>query len=213
MPASKIIDISTPLDAETPSYAGDPVFTRSVVSAIAADGSGYNLSTLTMSAHSGTHIDAPAHFLAKGKTIDQIPAHRWISPAVVIDVPAPGPIDVPQLERQGIRTGDAVLLRANAGRAADADPDDFSALTHNAARLLVAKKINLVGIDALSIESYQNPDFPVHRKLLRSGILIIEGLRLAHVRPGRYTLVATPLLVTGGDGAPARALLISRGRP
>jgi arylformamidase len=210
MPAQRIIDISTPLDADTPSYAGDPVFSRTVLSSIAPDGSGYNLSTLAMSAHSGTHIDAPAHFLAKGKTIDQVPARRWISPAVVIDLPGPGSIDAAQLERRGILRGDAVLLRANARRAADAGPDDFSALTPDAAALLVEKKINLVGIDALSIESYHDPEFPVHKKLLRSNILIIEGLRLSHVRPGRYTLVATPLLVTGGDGAPARALLISR---
>lgn len=211
MAASRIIDISTPLDEDTPSYAGDPVFSRTVRSSIAEDGSGYNLSTLAMSAHSGTHIDAPAHFLAKGKTIDQVPARRWISPALVIDVPEAGPIDAPQLERRGIRAGDAVLLRANAKRAADADPDDFSALALDAAKLLVEKKINLVGIDALSIESYQNPEFPVHRKLLRSNILIIEGLRLSHVRPGRYTLIATPLLIAGGDGAPARALLMARG--
>ncbi|MDT8323546.1 MAG: cyclase family protein [Bacteroidota bacterium] len=210
MPATRIIDISTPLDAETPSYAGDPVFTRTVVSAIAADGSGYNLSALAMSAHTGTHIDAPAHFLAEGKTIDQVPARRWVTPAVVIDLPHPGPIHPSQLERRGIRAGDAVLLRANARRAADAGPDDFSALTRDAAELLVAKKINLVGIDALSIESYLDADFPVHRKLLRNDVLIIEGLRLAHVRPGRYTLVATPLLIRGGDGAPARALLIAR---
>ena len=209
MPASRIIDISIPLDRDTPSYDGDPVFTRTVISSIGPGGEGYHLSTITMSAHSGTHVDAPAHFLAQGKTIDQIPPQRWVSPAVVIDLPARGPIDAAQLDGKGIHRGDAVLLRANAGRAADAAPDDFSALTLAAAVFLVGKHINLVGIDALSIESYEDPAWPVHKKLLGSDILILEGIRLSDVLPGRYTLVAAPLHITGGDGAPARALLLS----
>jgi len=208
MKTTGIIDISTPLDQATPSYDGDPVFTRTILARIAADGSGYNLSSLAMSAHSGTHIDAPAHFIANGRTIDQISAERWVSPAVVIDLPAEGNIAVAQLRGHDIRSGDAVLLRANAERAGDADADDFSSLTQEAADFLAAKNINFVGIDALSIEPYHDPDFPVHKKLLGSDILIVEGLRLAHVPPGRYTVIAAPLHISGGDGAPARVLLM-----
>ncbi|MBE0642964.1 MAG: cyclase family protein [Bacteroidetes bacterium] len=210
MAETRIIDISTPLDERTPVYAGDPAFTRTIVASIDDEGGGYNLSTLAMSAHSGTHIDAPAHFLAKGKTIDQIQPRRWLSTAVVIDVDGIRRIRTEDLERHGIRTGDSVLLRANAKRPADAHPDDFSSLSLDAAAYLVSKKINLVGIDALSIEAYDDPSWPVHKKLLRNNILILEGLRLQHVAPGRYTLIATPLLITGGDGAPARALLVTR---
>jgi arylformamidase len=210
MAETRIIDISTPLDERTPAYPGDFVFRRNVTAVIDEDGSGYNLSTIAMSAHSGTHIDAPAHFLAKGKTIDQIQPRRWFSSAVVIDAGGAPRIGVEVLERQGIRTGDSVLLRANADRAADAAPDDFTSLSLEAAAWLVAKKINLIGIDALSIESYEDPSWPVHKKLLRNNILIMEGLRLRHVHPGRYTLIATPLLIADGDGAPARALLVSR---
>ncbi len=210
MAEARIIDISTPLDERTPVYAGDPVFTRTVVAEIDDTGGGYHLSTLAMSAHAGTHLDAPAHFLAKGKTIDQIPPRRWLSSALVIDVEGRRPIHAEDLERHGIRTGDSVLLRANAGRAADAHPDDFSSLSIDAAAYLASKKINLVGIDALSIESYDDPSWPVHKRLLRNNILILEGLRLQHVTPGRYTLIATPLLISGGDGAPARALLVTR---
>ena len=209
MATTKIIDISTPLDANTPAYPGDFVFTRNVTSVIGEDGDGYHLSTLSMSAHSGTHIDAPAHFLAKGKTIDQIQPRRWLSSAVVIETTGGPRIGAEDLERHGIRTGDSVILKANARRAADAEPDDSRSLSIEAAAYLVSKKINIVGIDALSIESYEDPAWPVHKKLLRNNILILEGLRLRHVAPGRYTLVATPLLVGGGDGAPARALLIA----
>jgi arylformamidase len=163
-----------------------------------------------MSAHAGTHLDAPAHFLANGKTIDQIQPGRWLSSAVVIDTEGKKPIYAVDLERQGIRTGDSVLLKANAMRKADTSPDDFSSLSVDAAAYLVSKKINLVGIDALSIENYNDPEWPVHKKLLRNNILILEGLRLQHVAPGRYTLIATPLRITGGDGSPARALLVSK---
>lgn len=208
MKTATIIDISTPLDDLTPAYPGDFVFTRTVTSTFDATGAGYLLSTLAMSAHSGTHIDAPAHFLPDGMTIDRIPPQRWVSPAVVIDTGGVTRIDVARLERQGIRTGDSVLLRANAGRAADAHPDDFAALVPEAAEWLASMQANLVGIDALSIEPYSDPAWPVHMTLLRHGILIMEGLRLDHVAPGRYTLVAAPLRITGGDGAPARALLI-----
>ena len=211
MAVSRIFDISTPLDEHTPAYEGDPVFERTVVASISEKGEGYTLSTLSMSAHSGTHVDAPAHFVARGKTIDQIQPRRWVSPAIVIDLPDGGPIAAEQLERQGIRTGDTVLLRANKGSRSDAPPESASALTLEAASYLVSRKINMVGIDTLSIESYEDPDFPVHKRLLRNNVLIIENLRLEKVDPGRYTLIVAPLLITGGDGAPARALLVARG--
>lgn len=210
MAVSRIIDISTPLDAHTPAYPGDPVFRRTVTATIGAAGEGYLLSTLAMSAHGGTHIDAPAHFLAQGKTIDQIPPRRWLSSALVIDMEGKRPVRAEDLERHGIRTGDSVILKANARRASDADPDDFSSLSVDGAAFLISKKINLVGIDALSIEAYDDPAWPVHKKLLQNNILILEGLRLRHVAPGRYTLIATPLHISGGDGAPARALLVTR---
>ena len=211
MAAFRIIDISTPLDENTPAYPGDARFSRTVVSSISATGEGYTLSRLAMSAHSGTHIDAPAHFVARGKTIDQIPSRRWVSPAIVLDLPDGDPITVEQLERQGIRTGDAVLLCANAGRDGSRESDAVSVLTPDAAAYLVSRKINMVGIDALSIETDDDPSCPVHKRLLRNNILIIEGLRLEHVQTGRYTLIAAPLLITGGDGAPARVLLVRRG--
>lgn len=210
MAVSRIIDISTPLDEYTPAYEGDPVFERTVVASINEEGEGYNLSTLSMSAHSGTHVDAPVHFVARGKTIDQIQPRRWVSPAIVIDLPDSGPIASERLERQGIRTGDTVLLRANNGRG-DAATESASALTLDAASYLVSRKVNMVGIDTLSIEPYDDPDFPVHKRLLRNNVLIIENLRLEKVTPGRYTLIVAPLLITGGDGAPARALLVARG--
>ena len=108
----------------------------------------------------------------------------------------------------GLHAGDAVLFKANASRPADAEPNDFMAISVDAAEYLVSKGVNLVGIDALSIEHYHDPVFPVHRQLLGNGVLILEGLRLSAVPPGRYTLIVAPLLITDGDGAPARAFLL-----
>jgi arylformamidase len=203
-----VFDISTPLDAQTPIYPGDPQFTRTVVSSI-ANGTGYNLSTIRMSAHSGTHVDAPYHFIPDGLRIDDIPAERWISPAVLIEIHGVQLLDAEPLRQAGLRPGDSVLLKINADRAVNAHPDDFCAISENAARYLVESGINLIGIDALSVEHYHDPAFPVHHIVLGAGVLILEGLRLGDVPPGRYTLFVAPLRITGGDGAPARALLMT----
>jgi arylformamidase len=203
-----VYDISTPLDATTPVYPGDPQFSRTVQSSI-ANGAGYNFSTIGMSAHGGTHVDAPYHFIDDGLRIDEIPPERWISPAVVIEISGVRLVDAEHFREAGLRPGDSVLLKINADRAVDAHPDDFSAISVNAARYLVERGINLIGIDALSVEHYHDPAFPVHHVLLGAGVLILEGLRLGNVAPGRYTLFVAPLRITGGDGAPARALLMS----
>ncbi len=203
-----IHDISTPLDAYTPVYSGDPLFTRRIESLIGKDGANYNLSSIIMSAHCGTHVDAPYHFIDKGQRIHEIPAHRWVSSALVLEVSGDRLITAETLKDTNLRPGDSLLLKANADRAAGASPDDFRAISTDAAEFLVERGINLIGIDSLSIEHYHDPGFPVHHILLGSGILILEGLRLGNIAPGRYTLIAAPLLITDGDGAPARALLI-----
>jgi len=204
---ARIIDISTPLDEHTPAYPGDPVFRRDTVASISEEGVGYNLSMLRMSTHCGTHVDAPRHFIPEGSTIDRIPLHRWISPALVIEISDTDLIEASHLEAAPIRPGDAVILKANADRHACAGHDDVRALSVSAAEYLVSRGINLVGIDALSIEAYDNPAFPVHGILLGNDVLVLEALSLFGVSPGRYTLIAAPLLIRDGDGAPARVFL------
>ncbi len=209
MGMERVIDISTPLDERTPYYPGDHRFRREMVARSNPDGTGFNLSLLGMSAHSGTHMDAPCHFIADGKRVHEIDPARFVTPALVAEFAPGARIDAGHIAALPLRRGDALLLKANATRPADAAPDDFVCITAAAAQVVVDAGVHVVGIDALSIEAYDDPAFPVHRILLGNDVLIVEGLRLAAVAPGRYTLVLAPLLITDGDGAPARALLLA----
>jgi arylformamidase len=200
-------DISTPLDAATPIYPGDAPFQRRIEAEITTTGDGYNLSSITMSAHCGTHVDAPSHFIAGGACIDEIPVQRWLSTALLLEVTGEQLITRERLEAAALVAGESLLLKANHDRAADADADNFRALSLDAAEYAAGIGVNLIGIDALSIEHYHDPSFPVHHTLLEANVLILEGLRLSRIRPGRYTLIVAPLLISGSDGAPARAFL------
>jgi len=206
----EVIDISTPLSAHTLVYPGDPQFQMTRVHSIDEDGSGYNLSTIAMSAHFGTHLDAPRHFIADGKCLHEMSAERWISHVCVIDTGEDAMIDVPRLRNANIEEGMAVLFRTSNCHALASGKmlDEFCALTYAAAAYLVERNIHLVGIDWLSIERYDDPAFPVHKKLLSNEILILENVLLHHVEAGEYTLVVSPLRLMDADGAPARALLL-----
>jgi arylformamidase len=181
-----IIDISRPVGADTPVWPGDPPVTVEPVARIEA-GAPAAVSRLALGTHTGTHVDPPAHFLPGGATVDQLDLDVLVGPAVVVD----GSTAVP--------TGAGrVLFKTGA-----AD----GIVTPEVARQLVEAGIRLVGVDTLSIEP-PTDSYPVHRLLLTAGVVIVEGLDLAAVEPGEYQLVCLPLRITGGDGAPARAVLI-----
>jgi len=192
-----IIDISLPIGPETPVWPGDPPVRVEPVARV-ADGDAADVSRLTLGTHTGTHVDPPAHFLPGTATVDALPLEVLVGPAVVAELPA-GPID-----------GDALASRALAGGATRVllkTGGDGGALTPDGARWLVDHGVRLVGADTLSIEP-ETAEYPVHRILLGAGVVIVEGLDLATVAPGPYELVCLPLRVLGGDGAPARAVLI-----
>jgi arylformamidase len=203
-----VLDISATLDGETPAYPGDVPFRRRI--RVTHEEAGYTVSSLEMSAHTGTHVDAPLHFLAGGDAISDIPARRWIVPARVVDVDTDGLILPSQLPVADIAAGSAVLLRTRNSALPlrrSLDPDACT-LSLEAARVLAGIPVSLVGIDGLSIESDADPDYPVHRHLLERGVLILEGLRCAAAEAGPCTLIVTPLLLGGAEAAPARALII-----
>jgi arylformamidase len=168
------------------------------------------VSRLTLSTHAGTHVDPPAHFLPGGATVDILPLDVLVGPAVVVDLSGGGPIDAARLaaavpgDDSGDGGGRRLLLRTGA---ADEVPTADGALTEDAARWLVERGVRLVGADTLSIEPATDT-YPVHRILLDAGVVIVEGLDLFGVTPGRYQLACLPLRIAGGDGAPARAVLI-----
>jgi arylformamidase len=207
------LDVSIPLRAGIAVWPGDPELTIARVAELER-GDEARVSTLAMSVHTGTHVDAPAHFLREGATLDAMPLDATVGPARVLGVREPGAVSAAALRRARIRRGERVLLRTrNSGRDIDRDGFDpgFTALDLDAARLLAERRVRCVGIDAPSVAAYGSDQRMVHETLLAAGVWIIEGLDLRRVPPGAYDLVCLPLRLVGTEGAPARALLRRRG--
>ncbi len=206
-----IHDITVRMTDQAPPYPGDPPFECTFVRTIAGGG-GCNLSTLSTSLHRGTHLDAPLHFIDGGKAMDAFPLSRFILPAVVIEVPPAGDVQTEHLDGAGIAPGDAVLLRTENSRrgwaAAGAFREDYVAVSASAAERLVELKASLVGIDYPTVERRGAAGHPAHTILLGAGMLILEGVNLASVRPGRYTLHCLPLSLGPVEASPVRAVLI-----
>ncbi|HNQ21744.1 MAG TPA: cyclase family protein [Phycisphaerae bacterium] len=206
------LDISVPLHPQTVHWPGDDPFTIQQVRSLER-GDEYNLSQLSMSVHTGTHIDAPAHFLAGGATIDKMPPDLMVGPAVVIgirDAEAIRPAELARLDRP---VGTRVLFKTrNSTRHWAAEPflERFVHLTPDAARFLVEHGVRVVGIDYLSIGAFAGDGDVTHRVLAEAGAWVIEGLNLSAIEPGSYELACLPLRIRGAEAAPARALL---GRP
>lgn len=206
-----IHDISVRLEDQAIPFPGDPPFQCRFVRAIREGGS-CNLSRLTMSVHRGTHVDAPLHFLDGASPLGDYPIGRFILPATVIEVP-PGPQILPEhLADLTPAPRQAVLFKTDNSRlgwaVAGAIRDDYVHLTPSAAQRLTRLPIGLAGIDYPTIEQRGSPGHPVHKALLAADILILEGINLADVPPGRYQLFCLPLALTSAEGAPARAVLL-----
>jgi len=206
------IDVSMPLGPGMPSFPGDPPFHVTVVESLARGGP-YNLSTLSFGSHAGTHLDPPRHFANSGTPTDELDLDALNGPCRVVDVaPGTGAIGPDVVSR--IPAGTArVLFRTENSARWSRSPEffpDYVGLTPDAAEALVARSVRLVGIDSLSVENDPSGAYPVHRTLLRHGVLVLEGLLLAHAAGGEYELECLPLRWTGGDGGPARAVLLAR---
>ena len=191
----QIIDVSVPVRPGMITYPGDPEVRLERVSSI-GDGDVVNLSRLDLGVHSGTHVDAPLHFLDGGRGVETLPLDVLVGPCVVVDGLDPAAVPA-GAERVLFKTSNSRLWeRAEFS-------EDFVALDAEAARALVAAGVRLVGIDYLSIG-----DEEAHRVLLGAGVVAVEGLDLREVEPGEYRLVCAPLKLEGAEGAPARVLLL-----
>lgn len=207
----RVYDISVLLGLENVDYPGDDPYTREEISSI-SDGAAYTLSTLTLSAHSGTHIDAPAHFLERAKTIDLYTPESFILPAHVIHVEDVESIKPDSLKGLKTERGDALLFKTTNSSSGLSRSGLFSErfvyMSVEAADMCVSLGAALVGIDYISIDSYKDYEAPVHHKLLKEGILILEGINLRDVPSGDYTLLCPPLKMKGAEASPVRALLL-----
>jgi arylformamidase len=206
----RVHDISRPLQDGGLIYPGDPEIVFRAHSSIDR-GDPANVTALALGSHSGTHVDAPSHFLPGATSVDRIALERMIGPVTVLDLPAEvTSVGAAELARHDLRGQRRVLLRTrNSAAAAGARfTPDYCALARDGAEYLIDRGVELVGIDALSIEPFGSADFVVHHLLLDRGVVIIEGLDLSGVSAGVYQLVCLPLRLEGLDGAPARAVLI-----
>jgi arylformamidase len=208
--SGRVHDVSRPLRAGGLVYPGDPPIRIESHSSIAR-GDPANVSTLAFGSHTGTHVDAPLHFIDGGASVDQVPLDRLIGPAIVLDLTGQDPvIDAAELKAQDLRDASRVLLRTRNGDllATTEFSPQYRSLALDGAEYLVSQGVVLVGIDYLSIERFGSEDYPVHHLLLGRGVVIVEGLDLSAVAAGSYQLCCLPLRLAGLDGAPARVVLM-----
>ena len=209
-PSGRVYDVSMPLRDGGLIYPGDPEIRLRAHSSIAR-GDPANVSALELGSHSGTHVDAPSHFIAGGAPVDRIAIGRLVGPAIVLDLPGALPaVGAAELAAHDLHGQRRVLLKtrnsARAGR--PGFTSDYCALAPDGAEHLLDRGVELVGIDYLSVERFGSEDFAVHHLLLDRGVVIVEGLDLTAVPPGVYQFICLPLRLEGLDGAPARAVLI-----
>jgi arylformamidase len=204
----KIIDVSVRLDSNLPTYPGNPPFALEAVKRI-QDGGSSNVSALRMSAHAGTHVDAPRHFFDQGVGTEGLPLDLLIGRARVVEVLSRKAIGAEELAPLNLSEDIRLLIKTHNSRlwGSPTFHPEYVGLTESGARLLVDRGVKVVGVDYLSIEEFKKPGAPAHHVLLGGGTVIIEGLNLLDVEPGVYDLLCLPLLVVGSDGAPARVVL------
>jgi len=207
----KIYDVTVPLSSRVPTYPGDPPFEMQPLQRL-EDGAPCALSRLVMGSHSGTHVDAPAHFLAGGAAVDALPLEILMGKARVVELVVSEKIERHDLEALDLSDDLRLLLKTRmSGQLRHPEfQQNYTYLTTDAAVYLAQIGIKLVGIDYLSIEEFGNQDYPAHRALLSAGVVIVEGLDLSDVEPGEYEMACLPLRIAGADGAPARVILRTR---
>jgi arylformamidase len=210
----QIWDISVPISPEVPVWPGDSKVVLEQIRAI-SKGDSSNDSRLACSVHTGTHVDAPAHFIDNGATVEQLPMEVLIGKAIVIDIPDDDIITPEIIEAHNLPGETERLLFKTKNSALWADPahsfnTDFVALSAECARWIVHRGIKLVGIDYLSIQMFKDAEPLTHRILLEAGVIILEGVNLQGINPGAYQLICLPLKLAGREGAPARAILIEK---
>ena len=199
----KIIDVTRPLQKDMLVYPGD------VIPSFAQTDQGlYFISNLHMSSHTGTHIDAPVHYLKSGDTIDTIPLCNLIGRTRVIDVSESDTL-ITAAHLRGRLEGATRLLLKTRFSGMDTFIEEYPSLALDAACYITNNRIECLGIDSPSIESF-NCDGSVHRRLLSNGCIIIELLDLSDVPEGDYDMVALPLRLSGLDGSPARVVLMNQ---
>ena len=209
----KIYDVSVPISDRTPVYEGDPKVEITTAHAISG-GAPANVSNLCFGAHTGTHVDAPNHFIEGSRKIDELPLDILIGKVRIVEIDkSAAAVEAEHIENADLDGVERVLFKTrNSGFWSDLGQGfrkDFVYIAPDAAQKLVDLGVKLVGIDYLSVEKFGSEDFATHITLLKNQVIIIEGLDLREVSAGNYELICLPLKIAAGtgDGAPARTVL------
>jgi len=206
----KIIDITVPLTTEMPIWPGCKGI-RITPTMRLEEGDSSNVSRLDFNLHTGTHVDAPRHFLQNGTTVEQLPLDVLVGPSFVAHLPDATDVTPRNLTDLNLPSGiERLLLRTRNSELWAAKTiefrEDFVALTHEAAQWIVDKGISLIGVDYLSVQRYGD-DSRTHQILLTADTVVLEGLNLSSVKTGFYELICLPMKLVGVEAAPARAIL------
>lgn len=205
----KIYDVSVPIKNSMLVWPDNQDVNIERVKTFKKDG--VRLTRFSFGSHTGTHIDAPNHFLANGISVDEIDLEKLIGRCTVLDLTKIGGLKIlpEHLEKFDIKKGDRIIFKTGnfALLKKSSFPKEYVSLSEDAAYFLVEKAVCLVGTDFLGIEKRGNPNHPVHKILLSNGIVIVEGLDLSDIKEGVYDIICLPLKVVGADGSPARVIL------
>ena len=207
----QIYDVSLPISPALPVWPGDPAIVLEQVSSMDA-GAHDNISRLACSVHTGTHVDAPHHFLNDHRTVESLALDILVGPAQVVLIPQDVKVvSAEVLDKAALPAGiERLLLKTSNSRLWERGENtffsDFVGISADGADWLVRYGVKLVGIDYLSVAPYHQ-SIPTHVALLSAGIIIVEGLDLSAIDPGSYSLYCLPLKLVGSDGAPARVIL------
>jgi arylformamidase len=207
-----IYDVSVPIANGMPVWPSDPPLQLTSQGHLSRDKTHtVQVTRIEMGSHTGTHIDAPFHFVEGGRRLEDISLNEMVGPAMVVQIQG-----VPSIQRKHLTPVNWTDVRRVLFKTDNSTHwndgtfyEEFVFLEPDAAEFLVQQGVRLVGIDYLSIDPYKSEKHPAHFVLLSRNVIIIEGLNLSGVGPGPYQMVALPLNLQSGDGAPARVILIA----
>ena len=207
MPA-KIYDISVDIQMDMPTYPGDAKYKSRKLKSVEQDG--YEIHRLTLGNHTGTHVDAPSHFIQDGATVTELPLDILNGRTRVVEIHDKEKVGLEELHNLKLDNDYRILLKtrnSSLWKSKKRFQKNYVYLTLDAAKYLAENDIKLIGFDYLSLEKFGDSEHPVHRYLLGNQVIILEGLNLSNVEEGEYEMFCLPLKLTGLDGAPARVIL------
>lgn len=211
MEKSEWIDISVTIKSGMAHWPNDPsVSIRRTKNMGAGDKD--NVSFIKMGSHTGTHMDAPLHFIKNGKGLDKMPLDAAIGPARVLAIRDRHRVEAGELKTYSIKPGERIIFKTKSSSfwKTNAFQKDFVYISQEAADYLSGAGVSVVGVDYLSVGGYHKDGAQTHKILLKAGIWVIEGLNLYGIKPGDYDLICLPLKILNSDGAPARAIIRKR---